>query len=161
MGPFNLFNVTKANVIRFLPDVVHINIQVYETKVENLIMVRFIFTILLNMIRCFSVILHVFQELFIMPRNRSTCKITGQQRVMFNKIININHTIAKYATIVPYTCIIMCTNVGKKWTTFPEVTLKILMGRSSWTRACGSPQGGKGSMDNHIITKFATAVPYA
>jgi len=35
------------------------------------------------------------------PRN--TCKITGQKRVMFNKIVNINHIVTKFATIVPYT----------------------------------------------------------
>jgi len=36
-----------------------------------------------------------------MPRN--TCKITGQQRVIFNKILNIGHIITKFTTIVPYT----------------------------------------------------------
>src|SRR6218665_97354 len=53
--------------------------------------------------------LHTTQE--HMPRN--TCKITGQQRAMFNKIVNINHTKTKFATIVPYTCVIMCTHLQK------------------------------------------------
>jgi len=44
-----------------------------------------------------------------MPRN-SLHVVIGQQRVIFNKIVNINHTITKFATIVLYTCIcmIMC-----------------------------------------------------
>jgi len=74
-----------------------------------------------------------------MPRN--TCKITGQQHVMFNKIVNINHTITKFAAIVPYTCMIMYSNFGKKRTTFAEATLKNRMDPSSQTRACGRPQG--------------------
>src|SRR6218665_987536 len=84
-----------------------------------------------------------------MPRN--TCKITGQQRVMFNKIVNTNRTITKFATFVPYTCMIMCTDFGKKRTSFTEVTLKNLMDQSLWTRACGSPEGGRGSMDHYQI----------
>ena len=56
----------------------------------------------------------------------ATCKIIGQQRVMLNKIVNIirRPTITKFGTIVPYICMIMCTNFGKKRTTFAEVTLK-------------------------------------
>src|SRR6218665_547815 len=84
-----------------------------------------------------------------MPRN--TCKITGQQRVMFNKIVNTNRTITKFATFVPYTCMILCTDFGKKRTSFAEVTLKNLMDQSLWTRACGSPEGGRGSMDHYQI----------
>jgi len=70
-----------------------------------------------------------------MPRN--TCKITGQQRVMFNKIVNINSTITKFVVVVPYTCtyMIMCTNLGMKRTSFAEVTLKNRMDPSSRTRA--------------------------
>jgi len=48
----------------------------------------------------------------------------GQQRVMFHKIVNINIIITKVATVVPYTCMFMCTHFGKKRTTFVEVTLK-------------------------------------
>jgi len=68
-----------------------------------------------------------------MPRN--TCKITGQQHVMFNKIVNMNHTITKFATVIPYTCMIMCTKFGKKQTSFAEVTLKNRIDPSSRTRA--------------------------
>ena len=42
-----------------LPNCVHILTQVYERKVANLLMILFIFTILLNMVRCCLVILHV------------------------------------------------------------------------------------------------------
>ena len=51
-----------------------------------------------------------------MPRN--TCKITGQHCVMFNKSVNINFTITKFATIVSYmyTCMSVCTHFGKKRT---------------------------------------------
>jgi len=79
------------------------------------------------------VILHVFQAMVFMLRN--TCKINGQQHVMFNKIANINHTITKFAPVVPYTCALMCTNFGKKRTSFAEVTLKNRMDPSSRTRA--------------------------
>jgi len=58
----------------------------------------------------------------IMPRN--TCKIIGQQRVMFNKIVHMNHTITKFATTVPNTCVIMCTHFCKKLTAFAAVALK-------------------------------------
>ena len=51
---------------------------------------------------------------------------------MFNKIININHIITKFATVVPYTCMIMCTKFGKKRTIFAEVTLK-----GEWTQIRG------------------------
>ena len=64
-----------------------------------------------------------------------TWEITGQRRVMFSKIVNINHTTTKFATIVPYTCVIMRTNFGKKQTTFAEVTLKHRMDPSSQTPA--------------------------
>jgi len=53
---------------------------------------------------------------------------------MFNKIVNINYIITKIATVVPYTCMIMCTNFGKKQSTFAEVTLKNRMDPSSQTR---------------------------
>src|SRR6218665_3238278 len=49
-------------------------------------------------------------------------KITKPRHLMFNKIININHVITKFATLVPHIRIIMCTNCGKKRTTFSEVT---------------------------------------
>src|SRR6218665_1131777 len=90
------------------------------------------------------------------------CKIIGQQRVMLNKIVNIirTPTITKFGTIVPYICMIMCTNFGKKRTTFAEITLKSRMYPSSRTRARGRPQEGRGSMNNRIITKFGTVVPY-
>jgi len=54
----------------------------------------------------------------------NTCKINGQQRVMFNRIVNINCIITKLAAVGSYTCMIVCKNFGKKWTTFAEVTLK-------------------------------------
>ena len=63
---------------------------------------------------------------------RNTCKIIEQQRVMLNKIVNINHTVTKFATSVPDNCMIMFTNVGKKRTTFAEITLKI-----EWTPVRG------------------------
>src|SRR6218665_3436508 len=81
--------------------------------------------------------------------------------VMFNNIVNVNHTITKFATIVPYTCMIIYSYFGEKRTTFAEVTLKNRMSPSSRTRACGHRQGEEGSIDNHIITKFATFVPRA
>jgi len=37
---------------------------------------------------------------------------------MFNKIVNINRIITKFTTFVPYTCMIMCTKFGKKWTLY-------------------------------------------
>jgi len=61
LGSIQLFNVTSANVVRFLPNLSHIIIQVYGTKVVNLVMIRFIFMILLGMICCCPLILHVFQ----------------------------------------------------------------------------------------------------
>jgi len=42
---------------------------------------------------------------------------------MFNKIINLNHIITKFATFVPHTCLIMGKKIGRKWTTFAEITL--------------------------------------
>jgi len=56
---------------------------------------------------------------------------------MFNKIVNINHIITQFATLVPCTCMIRpkCVNLGKKRTTFAEVTLKIRMDTGSRTRA--------------------------
>jgi len=68
----------------------------------------------------------------------STCKITGPRHVMFNKIININHIITKFATVDPSTCtcMIMCTTFGKKCTTFAEITLQNWMNQSSLTREC-------------------------
>ena len=65
LGSIRLFNVTSASVVRILPKFVHIIIQVYGTMVANLVIVRFIFTILLNMACCCPVILHVFQALVI------------------------------------------------------------------------------------------------
>src|SRR6218665_920483 len=56
---------------------------------------------------------------------RNTCKIIGQQRVMFNKIVKLNRIITKFATIVQYTVMIMGTHFGQKRTTSAEVTLKI------------------------------------
>jgi len=94
-----------------------------------------------------------------MPRNIR--KIIRQQRVMFNKIVNIYRTITKFATIVPHTCLIMCANFDKKRTTFVEVTIQNRMDSSSRTRARGRPQGGGELKDNNIITKFVTVVPYA
>ena len=51
-------------------------------------------------------------------------KITSPRRVMFNKIVNINHIVTKFAPLVLYTFAIMYANVWKKLTTFAEVTLK-------------------------------------
>jgi len=67
-----------------------------------------------------------------------------QQRVMLNKIININHTVTKFATVIPYTFMIMCTNFRQKRTTFAEITLKNRMDPSSRTQARGRPHGGGG-----------------
>src|SRR6218665_1660105 len=47
--------------VNFLPQFVHGHIQGYETTAANLVIVRFIFTVLLNMTRCCPVILHVLQ----------------------------------------------------------------------------------------------------
>ena len=126
LGSIQRFNVTSANVVRFLPNFLHLVIQAYGTTVENLIMILFIFTILLNMTRSCPVLLHVLRG--IITSAWKTCKITGQQ------IVNINHIVTKSATFVPYTCMIICTKCGKKWTTFAEVTLKSWMDPSSRTR---------------------------
>jgi len=122
LGSIRFFNVTSANVVYFLPKCVHLVIQVYATTVAMVVIVQFIFTILLNMTRCCPVILHVLRGIITSAWN--TCKITGQQRIMFNKIVNINHIITKFATFVPYTCVVMslmCTKFGKTWTTIAEV----------------------------------------
>jgi len=50
------------------------------------------------------------------------------------KIVNILRIITKFATIVPYMCIIVCTNFDKQRTTFAEVTLKNRMDPSSRTQ---------------------------
>jgi len=50
---------------------------------------------------------------------------------MFNKIVNINYIITKIRS----SCVIMCTHLGKKRTTFAKVTLKIRMDPSSRTQA--------------------------
>jgi len=55
---------------------------------------------------------------------------------MCNKIVNINHIITKFGTVVSYTSIIICTNFGKKLPTFAEVTLKI-----EWTKVSGPEHG--------------------
>ena len=68
LGSIQLFNVTSVNVVRFLPNSVFIKIQVYGIMVANLVLIWFIFTILLNMIRWCPVILHVFQALVISHR---------------------------------------------------------------------------------------------
>ena len=104
-------NVTSANVVHFLPTFIHIIIQVYATMVANLVIVWFIFTNLLNMTRCCPVILYVLRNIITSAWN--TCKITGQQRIMFNKIVTINHIITKFATFVLYTCMNMYTKCGK------------------------------------------------
>src|SRR6218665_1299839 len=94
--------------------------------------------------RSYTAICGIFiQHKNIMLRNRPTCKIIGQQHAMLNKIVNINHTVTKFATIVPYTCMIMCTNFGKK-RTFAKITLKNRMDPSSRSQACGRIQGGGG-----------------
>src|SRR6218665_2415920 len=51
-------------------------------------------------------------------------KITGHQRIMFHKIVTINHIITIFSTFVLYTCVIMCIKYVKKRTTFAKVTLK-------------------------------------
>ena len=79
--------------------------------------------------------------------------------MIFNKIININHTITKFATIAPYTCLIMCTNFSKKRTTFAKVTLN-RMNPSFRTVARERPKG-EGSIGDHFITKFSTVVSCA
>jgi len=63
LGCIRLFNVTSANVVRFFPKFVglHIIIQVHGTTVANLVIVWFIFTMLLNMTRCWPVILHALR----------------------------------------------------------------------------------------------------
>ena len=67
------------------------------------------------------------------------CKITGPRRVMFNKIVNINHNITKFTSyvtgVVLNTCMIMCTNFGKKRSKFTQISLKNRMDLSSRTRA--------------------------
>src|SRR6218665_49137 len=67
-----------------------------------------------------------------MPPN--TCKIIGQQRVMFNKRVNINRIITKFATVVLYTCMILCVKLGKKWSTFAEDRLYL---KIDWTQVRG------------------------
>jgi len=57
----------------------------------------------------------------------NTCKITAQQRIMFNKIVR-NHIINKFPTFVPYTCMIRCKKFGKKRTTFCKSYTKKLNG---------------------------------
>ena len=61
LGSIRCFNVTSANVVRFLSKFVHIIIQVYGTMVANMVIVRFIFTILLSMTQCSPVIVHVLR----------------------------------------------------------------------------------------------------
>jgi len=69
-------------------------------------------------------------------RKKKTCiSGTEQWHVMFNKIVNINRIITKFTTVVPYTCMIMCTHFGKKLTAFAEVILINQMDPSSRTRA--------------------------
>jgi len=81
---------------------------------------------------------------------------------MFSKIVNINHTITEFATIVSNTCVIMSPISDNNWTTFAEFTLKNLMDPTKFVDpSMWKSTRGRGSMDNHIITKFATAVPYA
>src|SRR6218665_2577616 len=62
-------------------------------------------------------------------------QFTGPRHVMHDKIVNINHIIPKFASIVPYMCMIRRTKFGKKRTTFASVTVKHLMDPSSRTRA--------------------------
>jgi len=45
----------------------------------------------------------------------NTCKVTSPRRVMFNKIVNINHIISKFAPLVPYKKLYICNYVYKFW----------------------------------------------
>ena|SRR6218665_3748167 len=72
---------------------------------------------------------------------------------MFNKTVNINHTINLLPLFhIQCTCIIMCTNFGKKRTTFAETTLKNRVDPNSRTRARGRSTKGQGGGQWTIIS---------